>query len=419
MGNMQSQRRIPDAPLAFDPTDPAFVADPYPRYAEIRESEVVHVGLEGTPVLTRHADVVAVLRDTRFSSDPSHRPEGRRPFGGVTMPVQPGSLPVMLFKDPPDHTRLRRLANAAFTPRAVEALRPRIREIVEGLCDRAADAGRMEVMAELAFPLPVTVICEMLGVPVVDHERFRRWSTDATRVLDPVEDPGTMQRAFAAVLELIAYFTELIAERRSRPGDDLLSALIAAEEAGDRLSAPELMAMVLLLFLAGHETTTNLIGNGILALARHPDQWRRLREDPGLVPGAVEELLRFDPPVQVTARTATCDTEVNGIGIRAGELVVCALAAANRDPRVFPDPDTLRIDRREARQHLSFGNGIHYCLGAPLARVEAQEVFGALVRRFGSVELDTDEPRYREHFVLRGLAELPVTLTGARPRPSA
>jgi cytochrome P450 len=404
------QVKGPDAPIAFDPSDRAFVRDPYPRYAELREAPVLHPSDEGLWVLTRYDDVSAVLRDTRLSSDPRHAEGARRERRAQRMPLGDTPPPVMLFLDPPDHTRLRRLANKAFTPRAVEAIRPRIVEIVDELLDRAAEQGEMDVMADLAFPLPVIVICELLGVATGDQEQFKEWSTDVARVLDPVADPAVAERAMPAVFNFIQYFSTLIEERRAAPRDDLLSALIQAEEDGTQLTTPELFAMCILLFVAGHETTTNLIGNGTLALLRHRDQLDALGTDPALAAAATEELLRYDAPVQATARTATIDLEVNGLELRKGEGVVCSLAAANRDPRAFDEPDRLVLARGRAN-HLAFGSGIHFCLGAPLARVEGQAAFTALAQRFPGAELRVDDPPYRDHFVLRGLESLPVSLT--------
>ena len=403
------QVKDPAAAVAFDPSDPSFVRDPYPRYAELREAPVLHPSDEGLWVLTRYDDVSAVLRDARLSSDPRHAEGPRRERRAQRMPLGDTPPPVMLFLDPPDHTRLRRLANKAFTPRAVEALRPRIVQLVESLLDRVAERGSMDVMADLAFPLPVIVICELFGVPTEDQEQFKGWSTDVARVLDPVPDPAVAERAMPAVFNFIQYFSGLIEERRAAPREDLLSALIQAEEDGTQLTTPELFAMCILLFVAGHETTTNLIGNGILALLRHRAQLDALRDDPALAVAATEELLRYDAPVQATARTATVDIEVNGLTLRKGEGVVCSLAGANRDPRAFSEPDHLHLARGRAN-HVAFGSGIHFCLGAPLARVEGQVAFTAVARRFPRMELQTDDPPYRDHFVLRGLDALPVSL---------
>jgi cytochrome P450 len=390
------QRKSADAPTAFDAGDPDFRRNPYPRYAELRESEVLHRTADGLWVLTRYDDVHAAVRDPRLSSHPKHATDGRADRGGGALPiVGDGSIEIMLLADPPDHTRLRRLANKAFTPRAVEQLRPRVQELVDGMLDHAADTGSFDVMADLAEPLPVMVICDLLGVPVEDQEQFKPWSTAIARMLDADADEAMLNEAIPAVMGFVAYFNGLIEERRQAPRDDLLSG--------------ELFAMIILLFVAGHETTTNLIGNGTLALLRHRDQLAALRDDPPLSVAATEELLRYDSPVQVTARTATEDLDVNGIPLRKGESVVCGLAAANRDPRFIDQPESLRLARGKVT-HLSFSNGMHYCLGAPLARLEGQVAFAAMAKRFPTMTLVDDEPPYRDHFVLRGLASLPVAL---------
>jgi unspecific monooxygenase len=324
----------------------------------------------------------------------------------------------MLDRDPPDHTRLRGLVSKAFTPRVVEGLRPRVQQIVDGLLDQNAARGSMELIEDFAYPLPVTVICEMLGVPVEDHETFKGWSREMARSLDPEEflPQDVVERRQRAIESFSEYFSRLIEERRARPRDDLLSALIAAEEAGDKLTGPELLAICILLLVAGHETTVNLIGNGTLALLRHPEQLQKLRDDPSLARSAVEEFLRYDPPVQFTGRVALADMEIGGHVLSKGQQAMLLLASANRDPEVFAEPDRLDITRRENR-HLSFGHGIHFCLGAPLARVEGEIAFSGLVRRFEGLHLLTEAPEYKENIVLRGLASLPVGFTATAPAP--
>jgi cytochrome P450 len=400
------------AELAYDMRDPEFRRDPYPRYAALRAMEETPRTEDGLFVLTRHADVVSVLRNERMSSDPRHIPEGAR-RGSMDLPMlSDGTVSLMLTSDAPEHTRLRRLANKAFTPRAVERLRPWVVELVDGMLDEAAERDVADLMALLAEPLPVVVICELLGVPNDDWEQFKPWSTAIARVLDPDADDTTVQAAIPAVVGFVQYFGELIELRRAAPGDDLLSALVHAESDGETLSLGDLFAMIILLFIAGHETTTNLIGNGTFALLRHRDQLDALCADPdGLVVPATEELLRFDSPVQITARTATAPVDVGALHLEPGDRVVCGLAAANRDPAYVEEPERLLLARGVAT-HVSFGNGMHYCLGAPLARLEGQVVFDRLVRRFPSMALADDRPPYRDHFVLRGLAELPVALRG-------
>jgi cytochrome P450 len=291
----------------------------------------------------------------------------------------------------------------------VERLRSRIQELVDGILDEMAGQSEVELMSTLAYPLPVIVICQMLGVPAEDRALFGPWSSAASRLLDGDVDMDTANRGVVAVMQLISYLNDLFDERRRQPRDDLLSALLAAEEEGDKLSEAELRTVVVLLFIAGHETTMNLIGNGTLALLRHPDQLARLREDPGLDAAAVEELLRYDGPVHFTARVATEDMEVGGQHVPKGWQAVTVLAAANRDPARFDDPDRLDVGRPDNR-HLTFSSGIHHCLGAALARVEGQVAIGSLVRRFPDLTLADPDPPYRDHVVLRGLQELRLSL---------
>jgi len=391
---------------SFNPMDPEFLADPYPTYRRLRTEDPVHHSPLDFWVLTRYEDVVAVLRDPRFIKEPLVAFVAAR-FGAA---VPPGVGVSMLDRDPPDHTRLRSLVSKAFTPRVVEGLRPRIQEIVDSLITRAEAAGSMELIEEVAYPLPVNVICEMLGVPVEDHERFKGWSLDIARGLDSILLPPESEvprRSGAARHAMGDYFRGLVAERRASPRGDLLSALIAAEEAGDKLSEDELLATCILLLIAGHETTVNLIGNGTLALLRHPGELRRLRETPGLIASAVEELLRYDGPVQRTARIPSTDVTIGGRTIGKGEMVMPFIGAADRDPAQFADPDRLDLARTDNR-HIAFGWGIHFCLGAPLARVEGQIAIDTLVRRFPKLELVTNEPEYRQSLTLRGLKTLPV-----------
>jgi cytochrome P450 len=298
----------------------------------------------------------------------------------------------------------------AFTPRVVEGLRPRIQRMVDDLITRAERAGSMDLIEEFAYPIPVSVICEMLGVPIEDHERFKGWGLDIARGLDSVLLPPESdipRRSGVARHALSDYFRGLIAERRAAPRGDLLSALIAAEEAGDKLSEDELIATCNLLLIAGHETTVNLIGNGTLALLRHPAELRRLREHPELIGSAVEELLRYDGPVQRTARIPSIDVTIGGRTIPRGAMVMPFIGAADRDPAPFPNPDRLDLARADNR-HIAFGLGIHFCLGAPLARVEGQIAIGTLVRRLPKLALDVAQPECRQSLTLRGLKALPV-----------
>jgi cytochrome P450 len=396
------------ATVEFDPFRPEFIADPYPVYARLRAASPVHRSPMGLWILTRYDDVALVLRDPRF---------GRKGFDELlearfgAEPGRAGLAASMLFQDPPDHTRLRTLVSKAFTPRAIEVLRPRIQQLVDELLDQARDVGAMDVIADLAFPLPVVVISEMLGVPAADRDRFRQWSLDIARSLDAISfptAPEVVERGNVARSALADYFRGLIADRRRQPRADLLTGLIAAEEKGDTLSESELLATCVLLLVAGHETTVNLIGNGVLALLRHPAELHRLRQDPGLVPAAVEELLRYDSPVQRTGRIPNTDVELGGQLIPKGALVSAVVGAANRDPAHFADPDRLDVARRDNR-HLAFGWGIHFCLGAPLARVEGQIAIGTLIDRLPALALTADPPAWRDSTALRGLKALPVT----------
>jgi pimeloyl-[acyl-carrier protein] synthase len=395
------------ADIQFNPMAPEFVVDPYPTYHRLRAEDPVHHSPLGFWVLTRYADVIAMLRDPRLIKEPIAAFVAAR-FG---MAVPPGLGLSMLDRDPPDHTRLRGLVSKAFTPKALESLRPHIQGIVDGLLAKVEGRGEMDLIEEFAYPLPVRVICEMLGVPVADHERFKQWGLDIARGLDAImlpPDSEVAQRSMAGRRALAAYFRELIAERRAAPREDMLSALIAAEEAGDKLNEDELMATCLLLLVAGHETTVNLIGNGSLALLRHPAELRKLRDNPGLIASAVEELLRFDGPVQRTARIPSEDITIGDHTIPKGEMVMPFLGAADRDPAQFPDPDRLDITRGDNR-HIAFGMGIHFCLGAPLARMEGQIAINTMLQRLPKLALAIDKPEYRQSLTLRGLQALPVS----------
>jgi len=392
--------------IEFNPMDPEFIEDPYPTYHLLRSEDPVHHNPLGFWVLTRYDDVVAALRDPRLVKEPiaafvAARTGAPAPAGGLSM----------LDRDPPDHTRLRGLVNKAFTPRVVEKLRPDIQDIVDSLLAKAQDTHSMDLMEDFAFPIPVIVICQMLGVPVEDRERFKHWGFDIARGLDSImlpPDSDVVRRSTQARQELAEYFRQLIAQRRRSPREDLLSALIAAEEAGDKLSETELLATCVLLLVAGHETTVNLIGNGTLALLRHPEQLRRLREDPTLIQTAIEELLRYDGPVQRTARIPSEDVTFAGRTIPKGDMVLPFIGAADRDPAQFPEPDRLDLGRTDNR-HIAFGWGIHFCIGAPLARVEGQIAISSLVQKLPKLALAIEKPEHRLSLTLRGLKTLPVS----------
>jgi len=397
--------------VQYNPFVPEIHGNPYPLYRQLREEDPVHWSpLLESWILTRYDDVLEVLKHPQFSAD---RRRARNRFVQAAMEQQAQAGPfaqaqTMLSSDPPEHTRLRGLVSKAFTFKAVEALRPRIQQIVDELLDRVQDTGRMDAIWDLGYPLPVIVIAEMLGVPPEQRDTFKRWSDDIVATLGgPLVAPEVQERGRKSVEEMGAYFTHVIAERRQAPKDDLLSRLIAAEERGEMLSEQEMLATCILLLAAGNETTTNLIGNGTLALLRNPEQLDLLRKRPELVESAVEEFLRYDGPVQGTARVAMADVEIGGQAIKEGQLAFTMLAAADRDPAIFSRPEALDITRTDNR-HMAFGYGIHFCLGAPLARAEAQIAFATLLRRLPELRLDVEEPQWGGTFILRGLKRLPV-----------
>ena len=399
--------------VQYNPLTPEVRANPYPLYRQLREQDPVHWSeLMASWVLTRYDDVEAVLRDPRFST--ARRRTGNR-FTEQLMEMQEqmgpiGQATTMLRADPPEHTRLRNLVSKAFTPRAIEAMRPHIQQIVDELLDAVAGSDRFDLIHDLAYPLPVIVIAEMLGVAPEDRDRFKRWSGDIAATLGgPMLSPEVIQQAIASSREMTDYFRGVIEIRRKEPEDDLLSALIAAKEQGEALSEHEVLATCVLLLVAGNETTTNLIGNGMVALLQHPDQLEQLRDDPSLTESAVEEFLRYDGPVQATGRTATEDVEVGGTVIKEGQVAFTLLGAANHDPAQFANPDTLDITRKDNR-HLAFGHGIHFCLGAQLARVEAQVAFETLLRRFPDLKLGADGVEWGGAFILRGPKALPLAV---------
>jgi cytochrome P450 len=399
--------------VGFNPFDPSFAEDPYPHWQLLREHAPVHQTAIGFWVLTRYDDVLRFVRDPALSVEDRNARPG--PLEELAREVLGDDRPddgahAMLNLDAPDHTRLRKLVSKAFTPRVIEQLRPRIQHIVDEALDRVEPAGEMELVGDLAFPLPFAVISEMLGMPEADSAQLREWSGTLVRSLEPLVDPDLI-RAIADVGNLMHDFTaDAIAWKRRQPGDDLLSALIAAEEGGDVLSDEELIDQVMLLYIAGHETTVNLIGNGMLALLRQRTQLDRLQADPSLDANAIEELLRYDPPVQMTRRITLHDVEVGGHVIEAGTFVVCVIASANRDRIKWgDDAEALDITREDAHNHLAFGGGIHYCLGAALARLEGRIAIATLVRRFPRLEL-AGEPTMNGRINLRGVERLPLTI---------
>jgi cytochrome P450 len=400
--------------LLFNPFLPEVHADPYPHYHRLREADPVHQPFPGAWMLSRHRDVVPLLRSPHVSSDRRKSPTYELFLQSLPDPQRIRDIPPsMLFLDPPDHTRLRGLVNKAFTARVVESMRPRVQAMVRGILDEVAERGELDIIAELAYPIPVTVICDLLAVPEADRPQVKEWSLDLIYTLDPLVAGDRLNKAAEAGLAFRGYLRELISVRRSQPGDDVLSALIHAEDAGERLTEEEVVSMCVLLLIAGHETTSGLIGNGMLALGRHPSELERLRDglkdDPNLIRTAVEELLRFDSPVQLTGRLILEPMEIDGTKIDAGQDVITLLGAANRDPEIFPEPDRLDVTRRDNR-HVAFGGGIHFCLGAPLARLEGQIAIGELVQRFPRLDIDTDGAVLRDTVTLRGLTALAATV---------
>jgi len=405
--------------LVWDPFDPAWARDPYPVYAALRESNPVHRSPFGFWVFTRHADCLAMLRDKRASSDgrnidatdfPAMR--DREFIEGTGAGEMLAEMAPFIFRDPPDHTRLRGLVQKAFTPRVVEELRPRVEQICDALLDAALERGSCDLVADYAYPLPVQIIVEMLGVPAEDHEQFRVWSDALARGLDPdfLLPPEAVQQRLNGILSFVQYFGGLIEQRRAHPGDDLLTRLLQAEEQGDVLTQGELLSTGILLLVAGHETSVNLIAGGALALIDHPDQLARFRDDAGVTRSGVEEMLRYVAPVQLTGRVALEPIEVGGVVVAPGEFAMLLIGSANRDPAAFTDPDTFDVARSD-NNNLGFGFGIHHCLGAALARLEAQVALTALTRRARVIERSGDDLSYKENVVLRGLAALPVHLS--------
>ena len=388
-------------------------ADPYPLYARMRASEPVYWDEPmGFWVATRYADALSILHDRRFMKAQgleaalNRLPESER---DGARPVYAAFAKQMLYADPPYHTQLRGLVSKAFTPRMVDRMRAHIQQVVDGLLDAAEPAGRMDIIQQFAYPLPVIVILEMLGLPPDERPQFKQWSDDFAATIGVVRrSPQLFAKGRESLVSLTRYIGECYTRLKSQPQDDLLSALIAAEEQGSNLSREELVANTLLLLVAGHETTTNLIGNGLLALLRHPDQLQLLHDQPALFGPAIEELLRYDNPVQIVWRYATEDVVVGGKQIRQGQIVNVMVGAADRDPEQFANPDTLDLTRAIQR-HLGFGMGTHFCLGAPLARLEGETALTTLLHRMPNLRLETDALEWQENPTFRGLKALPVS----------
>ena len=412
----------PGPSSSLDPFDPRWKDDPFPLYEELRERAPVHQNELGFWVVARHADCLSVLRDRRASSDGTNVAIER--LTGEFRASVPEDDPMaqafnelrpFLFRDPPDHTRLRGLVSKAFTPKVVESLRDRTQQIVDELLDAAleeGDEGEVDLIESFAYPLPVRIICDLLGVPGEDHDRFKEWSHALARGLDPdfLLPQQVVEERTAALTQFAQYFFELLAERRRAPGDDLLSLLAQVEDGGTALSEGELLSTSILLLVAGHETTVNLIAGGALALLEHPDQWARFQGDPELTRRGVEEMLRYVSPVQLTGRALTEEMAVGDVELEAGDFVMLLVASANRDEHAFEDPGRFDV-ARSPNNHLGFGFGIHHCLGAPLARMESQVALATLVRRVPDLSL-AGEITYKSNVVLRGMESLPVRLRG-------
>jgi cytochrome P450 len=401
-------------PLTLNPFEPGFFDNPYEQYRRLREDDPVRPALVPGWILFRYDDCVRLLRDPTLSVEDenvigdSQRAALVAEFMGDR---EPRGRRAILNLDPPDHDRIRRLVSYAFTPKRIQAMRPRVEQLVTDALDAVSDRGEMDVIADLAFPLPFQVISEMLGMPEgADRARLRTWSSALVRTLEPIIGPDDVAAAVEASDAMNDYVHDVLEWKRKEPGNDLLSAMIEAEEGGDRLTDEELRDQVVLLYIAGHETTVNLIGNGTLALLRNPDQLVRLRDDPTLDQNAIEELLRYDSPVQFSRRITMTPIAIGGHEIEAGSFVLTCLGAANHDPERWGESaDELDLGRDGAALHVSFGSGIHHCLGAALARVEGQCAIPALVRRFPDLALATDSPQWNGRIVLRGLQRLPVS----------
>ena len=397
----------------YDLLRPEVVAEPYPLYDRLRAEDPVHWSeIYGCWLLTCYADVSRSLRDKRLSNArrvTQYIDRLDEPVRREVQAVRTYTSAMVQFTDPPDHTRIRPLVSKAFTPGMVEGMRPRVQEIADGLLDAVQHSGSMDAINDFAYPLPIIVISEMVGIPSEERDQIKEWAGDFVVFLGTGRAlPDETQRARLSLRNMTDYILRIVAQRRKSPKEDLISALIAVEDEGDRLSEDELVGTCVSLMMAGHETTTNLIGNGILALLRNPDQLRKLQADPPLIVKAVEEILRYDAPVLRDWAVAMEDHLVGGKRITEGQIVYQMLGAANRDPDQFADPDRLVLDR-EPNRHVSFGNGAHFCLGAPLARMEGQIAIQTTVRRLPEMRLERQAPAWHENMVMRALKSLPVS----------
>jgi cytochrome P450 len=390
--------------------DPQVLANPYPLYHRLRTEDPIHWDpFLKAWVVTRYADVLTVLSDRRFSAQRTPTPDELSALGlHVLSPIAQVMVRQMLFMDPPTHGRIRGLASAAFTPRRVEALRSHIQDIVDGLLDVMPAKGHMDVIADLAYPLPAIVTEELLGVSTADRDQLKAWSADFATMLGNFQhNPDHAPRVRQSVEEMIAYFGAIVRQRREHPRDDLISALLSAEHEGDRLTDDEVIANTIMTMVGGQETTTSLIGNGLLTLLRHPAALQQVRSAPSLIPAAIEEMLRYESPIQHTGRMTAEDVELGGQSIHKRQAVIAVLGAANRDPARFPDPDVFDIHREDNR-HVAFGWASHFCFGAPLARIEAQIAFETLFHRMPRMRLASEQVSWQENLCYRGLTTLPI-----------
>lgn len=410
----KSDKKQTDATLKFNPFLPEVRENPYPFYERLRTEDPVHQSfIGGDWLLTRYADIKSIFLDKRFRANDKPKQILKKnhyasQIGSDFSPLIQATNTFLFYMDPPDHTRLRGLLSKAFTSTVVEKLRPRIQQFIDCLIAKIQHTGQMDIIADLASPLPVMVIADMLGVPIEDQTKLKQWSNNLICILDPLLSLEQHAQLNENAKEFEAYFRSLIAKREKAPENDVISSLIFSRDQGNRLEEDEVWALCMFLFVTGEETTVNTIGNGMLALLRHPAKIEELKHNPSLIPTAIEELLRFDSPVQLTSRIALDNVELGGKTIHVGEKVSLCLGAANRDPMEFPDPNELNLARRNNR-HLAFGEGIHYCIGAGLARAQSQLAIHTFMQKFSELDFLQEKLERRESIVLRGLKSLPVT----------
>ena len=398
----------------FNPFDPAFRANPYPYYDALRVHDPVHTTEFGMVVLTRYEDVTTTLKSADFSRDiEKYSTQASSEARQARRDRQEERTKSILNLDPPDHTRLRRIVSKSFTPSAMERLRPRIQQLVDNVLDKAHNTGTLELIDDLAFPVPFQVISELLDMPTDRADELREWSQIITNSLEPTATDDDLVRSEDAIAQLVPYLTLIIEDRRKHLSDDMLSSLITAEESGEQMTTEELMAFVVLLYIAGHETTVNLIGNGTLALLKNPEQHAFVHNN-GLTQSHIDELLRFDGPVQHTVRVPLVPVHYmvdnEQITVQPGTMVLTSLGGANHDPSMFLHPNDLQLNRANANRHMAFASGIHYCLGASLAKLETQIAVGSLIERFAHIEID-GEPSWRDRLTIRGVNQLRLSVS--------